>query len=195
MVGSKLTLVPVRMRPVLSPADIRSLSMAWLDRCCTCLYPGRECCQPMSIFNRMCEFFCRRPSKLAANSSRAERGQFGEDLAADHCSHSLGYRVIARNWRWKRDELDIVCLDGSVLVFVEVRARAAHALVGGYHSIDAHKKRVLLRGCKAYIKQLQNPPKHVRFDVIDVAISAEGEGAVRHYGNVPLFSKHYTTTP
>jgi putative endonuclease len=74
-----------------------------------------------------------------------------------------------------------------------VRARAANALVGGYHSIDAHKKRVLQRGSKAYINQLQNPPKHVRFDVIEVSLSDDGEGDVRHYGNVPLFSKHYTT--
>ena len=148
----------------------------------------------MSIFDKVCELFYGRPKKLASNSTRSERGQYGEDLAADYCKHTLGFKVIARNWRHKRDELDIVCLDAGVLVFVEVRARAADALVGGYHSIDTHKKRVLQRGSKAYINQLQNPPKHVRFDVIDVSLSDEGEGDVRHYGNVPLFSKHYTTS-
>ena len=149
----------------------------------------------MRFFNAIREFFCRRPRKLAPNSSRAERGQFGEDLAADYCRRELGYRVIARNWRWKRDELDIVCLDSDVLVFVEVRARTARALVSGFHSINAHKKEVLLRGCKAYINQLQNPPKHFRFDVIDVSISEDGDGDVRHYSNIPLFSKHYTKQP
>ena len=147
----------------------------------------------MSIFDKVCELFYGMPKKLASNSTRSERGQYGEDLAADYCKHTLGFKVIARNWRHKRYELDIVCLDAGVLVFVEVRARAADALVGGYHSIDTHKKRVLQRGSKAYINQLQNPPKHVRFDVIDVSLSDEGEGDVRHYGNVPLFSKHYTT--
>jgi hypothetical protein len=53
----------------------------------------------------------------------------------------------------------------------------------------------LQRGSKAYINQLQNPPKHVRFDVIEVSLSDDGEGDVRYYGNVPLFSKHYTTKP
>jgi len=148
----------------------------------------------MSIFNKVRELFYGRPEKLASNSTRAERGQYGEDLAADYCKHTLGFQVIARNWRYKRDELDIVCVDAGVLVFVEVRARAANALVGGYHSIDAHKKQVLQRGSKAYINQLQNPPKHVRFDVIEVSLSDDGEGDVRHYGNVPLFSKHYTTS-
>ena len=148
----------------------------------------------MSIFNKIHELFCGRPKKLASNSTRVERGQYGEDLAVDYCKHTLGFQVIARNWRYKRDELDIVCVDAGVLVFVEVRARAANALVGGYHSIDAHKKQVLQRGSKAYINQLQNPPKQVRFDVIEVSLSDDGEGDVRHYGNVPLFSKHYTTS-
>ena len=147
----------------------------------------------MSIFDKVRELFYGRPKKLASNSTRSERGQYGEDLAADYCKHTLGFKVIARNWRHKRDEVDIVRVDAGALVFVEVRARAANALVGGYHSIDTHKKRVLQRGSKAYINQLQNPPKHVRFDVIDVSLSDEGEGDVRHYGNVPLFSKHYTT--
>ena len=147
----------------------------------------------MSIFNKVRGLFYGRPKKLASNSTRAERGQYGEDLAADYCKRTLGFQLIARNWRYKRYELDIVCVDAGVLVFVEVRARAANALVGGYHSIDAHKKQVLQRGSKAYINQLQNPPKHVRFDVIEVSLSDDGEGDVRHYGNVPLFSKHYTT--
>jgi putative endonuclease len=147
----------------------------------------------MSIFNKVRELFYGRPKKLVSNSTRAERGQYGEDLAVAYCKHTLGFQVIARNWRYKRDELDIICVDAGVLVFIEVRARAANALVGGYHSIDAHKKRVLQRGSKAYINQLQNPPKHVRFDVIEVSLSDDGEGDVRHYGNVPLFSKHYTT--
>ena len=148
----------------------------------------------MSIFNKVRGLFYGRPEKLASNSTRAERGQYGEDLAADYCKRTLGFQLIARNWRYKRYELDIVCVDAGVLVFVEVRARAANALVGGYHSIDAHKKQVLQRGSKAYINQLQNPPKHVRFDVIEVSLSDDGEGDVRHYGNVPLFSKHYTTS-
>ena len=147
----------------------------------------------MSIFDKVRELFYGRPKKLSSNSTRTERGQYGEDLAAAYCKRTLGFQVIARNWRYKRDELDIVCVDAGVLVFVEVRARATDALVGGYHSINAHKKQVLQRGAKAYINQLQNPPKHVRFDVIEVSLSDDGEGDVRHYGNVPLFSKHYTT--
>ena len=148
----------------------------------------------MSIFDKVRELFYGRSKRLASISTRGERGQYSKDLIPDYCKHTLGFQVIARNWRDKKDELGIVCLYAGVLVFDEVRARAANALVGGYHSIDAHKKRVLQRGWKAYINQLQNPPKHVRFDVIDVSLSDQGEGDVCQYGNVPLFSKHYTTS-
>lgn len=147
----------------------------------------------MSIFNSLAQIFSRKPKKIAPDSSRAERGQFGEDLAADYCRRELGFKIITRNWRWKRDELDLICLDGEVLVFIEVRARAAHALVSGVHSVTASKKKALLRGCKAYINQLQNPPKHVRFDVVCISITEDGIGEVRHYSNIPLFPKHFST--
>ena len=140
----------------------------------------------------MRERFSFGPPVLVEGSSRAERGQYGEDLAYRYCRKELGYRILARNWRNKNDELDLVCMDNEVLVFVEVRARSATALVSGYASIDAHKKKVLQRVCKAYLKQLQNRPKHFRFDVIDVALSEGLPGDVRHYSNVPLFHKHYT---
>lgn len=147
----------------------------------------------MNLFHRIGErFFPKKVARLPAESSRAERGRFGEDLAADFCIRELGYRQIARNWRHKRDELDLICRDGEVLVFVEVRARDANALVSGFHSVDAKKKSKLLRACKAYIKQLPNPPKHLRFDVIDVVLHSDGRGEPRHYQNVALFNKHYS---
>jgi putative endonuclease len=147
----------------------------------------------MNIIHRIRECLCSsRELGLAEGSTRAQRGTFGEDLAADHCRRVLGYRLIVRNWRYKRDELDLICQDGEALVFVEVRARSQSALVSGFHSVTRHKKEVLRRGCRNYLKQLRNPPKHFRFDIIDVSISKGGRGEVRHYPNVPLFHKHFS---
>lgn len=129
---------------------------------------------------------------MPANATRAVRGRYGEDLAAQFCRKNLGYRVLARNWRSKKDELDLICMDGKVLVFIEVRARAKSALVSGYASVDPYKKKVLLRASKSYMMQLQNPPKHFRFDIIDISLAEGEEGKVRHFSNVPLFHKHYT---
>ena len=147
----------------------------------------------MKIFNALSNLFIGKPEKIAPESSRAERGKFGEDLASNYCKDELGFKMVARNWHWKQYEIDIICLDAGVLVFVEVRSRAAHSLVSGFHSIGKKKKIALQRACKAYINQLQYPPKHIRFDVIEVSISEEGDGELQYYSNVSLFSKHYTT--
>lgn len=147
----------------------------------------------MNFFHRIRECFSpKRERRLAGGSTRAARGTFGEDLAADHCKRVLGYRVIVRNWCYKRDELDLICQDGEVLVFIEVRARAEDALVSGFYSVDRHKKNILRRGCRNYLKRLHSPPKHFRFDIVDVSISKDGGGTVRHYSNVPLFHKHFS---
>lgn len=146
----------------------------------------------MNIIHRIRERIFGCQPKLPENSSRAERGQFGENLAAAYCRKELGYKIIVRNWRFKRDEVDLICQDGEVLVFIEVRARDEKALVSGFDSVGKHKKEVLLRAFKHYLNQLQNPPKHFRFDIIGVAISNKGDGEVHHYANVPLFSKHFT---
>lgn len=136
--------------------------------------------------------FGRRERVLPPDATRAERGAFGEDLAAEHCRKKLGYRIIARNWRCKRDEVDLICQDGAVLVFVEVRARAESALVSGFYSVTRRKKDILRRAYRNYLMQLQNPPKHFRFDIIDVSITKDGHGKLHHYANVPLFQKHFS---
>ena len=147
----------------------------------------------MSIINALVKLFIGEPKKVDSGASRSERGRFGEDLASNYCKYKLGCKIIARNWYWKQYEIDIICLDVDVLVFVEVRARAANSLVSGFHSVSKKKKIALQRACKAYINQLQNPPKHIRFDVIEVSISEEGNGELQHYSNVSLFPKRYTT--
>jgi len=142
----------------------------------------------VNIIHRLREQIFGCSKTLPEDSSRAARGQFGENLAAEYCKRELGYKLIARNWRYKRDEIDLICRDGEILVFVEVRARAEDALVSGYHSIGKHKKEVLQRAFRNYLKRLQNSPKYFHFDIIDVAISNSGSGEVRHYANVALFS-------
>jgi len=119
-----------------------------------------------------------------------------ESLAARWLREHRGLRLIAANWRNPRDlreELDLVCDDRGVLVFVEVKARAATALVPGYFAIDRRKKRVLRRAIKAYLARLAPKPPTFRFDVVEVELAAVagGEPIVRHFENVPLFSKYY----
>jgi putative endonuclease len=121
----------------------------------------------------------------------------GEALAARFLRRERGYEIVARNWRNPRDrreELDLICRDGAVLVFVEVKARSEGSLVPGYHAVDWRKKRVLLRACAAYLRQLRPPPTTYRLDVVEVVLP-RGDGSdvpvVNHFENIPLFPKHH----
>lgn len=132
------------------------------------------------------------PRKAA--TTRAEDGARGEQAAADFLRTRQGFKVVVRNWRSpgdRRDEIDLVCLDGEVLVFVEVKARAVGALVAGYDAVDDRKKRALRRAVHAYLAQLDQPPRTFRFDVAEVTLSERLPAQVLHFENVPLFPKGY----
>jgi putative endonuclease len=128
---------------------------------------------------------------LPENSTRAERGRFGERIAARYCRRNLNYQIIARNWRYKRYEIDLICRDNEVLVFIEVRARKESALVSGYYSVDKRKKAGLELACKAFLRRMSYTPVHFRFDIIEVQLLRSGLGEPRHYQNIELFHKHF----
>lgn len=124
---------------------------------------------------------------------RETTGERGEREAAALLK-KLGFRIVARNWRRpgdRRDEIDLVCMDGEIVVFVEVKTRAAAALVAGYHAVDKRKKAAVLRAATAYLRALNPRPHTWRFDVVEVAVTVEGGLETRHYENVELFSKHF----
>lgn len=121
-------------------------------------------------------------------------GARGEQAAADFLQHRQGFRLVTRNWRSprdRRDEIDLVARDGEVLVFVEVKARGADALVPGYYAVDQRKKRVLRRAVHAYLTALKDPPRTFRFDVVEVSLSGHLPAQCLHFENVPLFPKGY----
>lgn len=120
-------------------------------------------------------------------------GARGERLAAEWLRREKGFSIIARNWRNPRDrreEIDLVCRDGEVLVFVEVKTRAADALVPGYYAVDARKKDVLRHAIAAYLKGLdaRSRPTTWRCDIVEVALPTDEEGApeILHFENVSL---------
>lgn len=136
-----------------------------------------------------------RLAKRALLGYTESTGDFGERVAAEFLQAQAGYRIVARNWRSprdRRDELDIVCLDEDILVFVEVKTRAGHALVSGYHAVTKAKKEILLRAAKDYLRGLRpaDRPNAFRFDIIEVSTTA-GKPEIRHFENVPLFPKYF----
>ncbi|MFN3684854.1 MAG: YraN family protein [Fimbriimonadaceae bacterium] len=107
-------------------------------------------------------------------SERRAVGARGEALAAEHL-RALGYTIVTRNFRSRRGEIDLVALDGDLLVFVEVKLRASTAH-RPEEAVDGVKTRRLLAAAEDYLAQIGEPNRRTRFDL--VAIDPEG---VRHY--------------
>jgi putative endonuclease len=127
-------------------------------------------------------------------TANAAAGARGEQAAADYLQARHGFAIVTRNWRSprdRRDEIDLVCRDGKVLVFVEVKARAEGAQVSGYQAVNERKRRALRRAIHAYLGALTSPPRTFRFDVAEVTLSDRLPVQVLHYENVPLFPEGY----
>lgn len=92
------------------------------------------------------------------------RGADAERAAELHLIQS-GLRIVARNWRCRRGELDIVAQDGATLVFVEVRQRLHQEFGGAAASIGAAKRAKLVAAAQAYLQNLPSVPP-CRFDAI-----------------------------
>ena len=76
-----------------------------------------------------------------------------------------GLKRIARNWRCRFGEIDLIMRDGDTLVFVEVRMRSRADFGGAAASVDAGKQRKLLAAAKLYLSALPQTPA-CRFDVV-----------------------------
>lgn len=118
-------------------------------------------------------------------------GTAGERAAERHLVRTKGLQVLARNWRHGRDELDLVCRDGEMLIFVEVKTRSSRARVPGYYAVNQRKKKALMRAIRAYRARVSPKPKAVRFDIVEVEWKDEAPETIRHFENVPLFTKGF----
>ena len=96
-------------------------------------------------------------------------GRRGERLAALYLFFH-GYKILDRNWRYGRYEIDIVARERrtGVLVFVEVKTRSNTAFGLPRDAVTAQKQFFLTRAAQGYLKQHRLPDVHTRFDVVEV---------------------------
>lgn len=101
------------------------------------------------------------------------RRQLGDDgeRATAALYRSRGYRVVARNWRSKLGELDLVVERSGVLVFCEVKTRSSSAFGGGYEGVTEAKQRKVRQLAEAFLSQTRMRPAACRFDVASVALA------------------------
>lgn len=91
-------------------------------------------------------------------------GGAAEDRAAAVLERA-GLAIVARNFRTRRGEIDLIARDGDTLVFVEVRLRRGAAFGGALGSITSHKRRRIEAAARQYLMGLARTPP-CRFDVV-----------------------------
>lgn len=101
---------------------------------------------------------------MQPNATRAARGARAEVLAAEYLGRQ-GLSVVARNFRTRHGEIDLVMRDRGTLVFVEVRLRAHAEFGGAGASITAAKRARLVAAAQAYLAGIGREVP-CRFDAI-----------------------------
>ena len=122
---------------------------------------------------------------MTTTGDRAEIGAFGEQLAVDHL-RKLGLRVLARNWRCRYGELDIVAADDTTatVVFVEVKTRTSDRFGGVEQAVTPAKVRRLRRLAGLWLSQQRTGWAGVRIDGVTVRIGRRRTPELTHLQGV-----------
>lgn len=111
--------------------------------------------------------------------SRQQLGRAAEEAAAGFLRRA-GLAVLERNVRFTEGEIDLVCRDADVVVFVEVKCRRAGWDEGPAAAVSWHKQRRLTRLAQVYLKSRRLESSRCRFDVVSVTLTERGLLDARH---------------
>ena len=105
-------------------------------------------------------------------ADRISLGKSGEDYACRELERR-GYAVLARRFRTRVGEIDIIARDGDAIVFIEVKARRSTRYGEPFEAVDGRKQRKLVRMAAEYVFRFGLGNAGCRFDVVSVLF---GEG-------------------
>jgi putative endonuclease len=125
----------------------------------------------------------KRRGRQASLPAHLVTGIDGENAAFFYLRRK-GYIVVARRWSAGNvtGDLDLIAWNGPMLCFVEVKTRTAHDIAPAEARVDSHKRTVLRRLARQYVRQLPRetaPP--VRFDVLSVYLVPREKKEFQHF--------------
>jgi len=100
-------------------------------------------------------------------------GKSGEELAAVLLREN-GYKILARNFKTKISEIDIIARDKDTISFVEVKTRHSDKFGLPQEAISRPKQRQISKAALAYLKDNNLLNKKARFDVVSIILSEDG---------------------
>jgi len=118
-----------------------------------------------------------RAPRHAGSRRRKAVGRAAEDAAFAYLQ-SLGYAPVARNWRCRSGEIDLIMRDGKTLVFAEVRSRTSPSRYGtAVEAVTPRKCRQVRDTAEVYLRMNGAGDSRARFDVVAVTFGADGSVA------------------
>lgn len=107
--------------------------------------------------------------KMTVDNDKVRKGKLGEDYTVQYLEKN-GYSIVARNYRKRCGEIDIVAVKDDIIAFVEVKTRKYRSLVSGVEAVGYKKKgRIIATAdCYLYENGLEYQP---RYDIADVTVS------------------------
>jgi putative endonuclease len=96
-------------------------------------------------------------------------GFAGETRAVEELE-TRGFRIIARNFRSRTGEVDLIALEGDTLVFIEVKAWSCYGMEELSYGVDQKKRRRIIETAKYFLSSHREyNGMAVRFDIIFIA--------------------------
>jgi putative endonuclease len=129
------------------------------------------------------DWMVRRSGRAATLPAHLATGVKGENAAYFYLRRK-GYIVVSRRWSSDKfpGDIDLIAWQGPMLCFVEVKTRTTHDMTPAEVAVDTHKRDVLRRLARQYVRQLPRetaPP--VRFDVLSVYLVPGKEKEFVHF--------------
>ncbi len=115
------------------------------------------------------------PERGTRSNRRSETSAVGDaaETASLHFLEAQGLRLVARNFRSRRGEIDLVMLEKSTLVFIEVRFRRSTSYGSGAETVTRRKQQRLVATARAWLQRYRTDRiPECRFDVIEVGPGA-----------------------
>ena len=106
-------------------------------------------------------------------SDKIKTGNYGENLAVEYLIKK-GFEIIARNYRYKRCEIDIIARKENWTIFVEVKTRGYSYYGHPEEFVDAQQSRRIFEAAEEFI-YTTNWHGHIRFDIVSVKPGVEPE--------------------
>ncbi|MBK7806541.1 MAG: YraN family protein [Saprospiraceae bacterium] len=106
-------------------------------------------------------------------------GNLGEEKATLFLQE-IGYKILERNWRFSKAEIDIIAKDGEVLVFVEVKSKSYTFFGAPEESVSAYKENLIIDAAHQYMIKIGHDWE-IRFDIISIVFDKNKDASITHF--------------